>query len=161
LEQTTAEFAHIQAHKNGWMSLSALAALSELPKSVAERRSAVGPLARRMMGVPYLWGGCTGNGIDCSGFSRLVHRWLGLEIPRDADMQHAVAKPIAHSFEPGDLLFFSEREDGGRGITHVGISLGGWKIIHSSRSNNGVAIDDVQKNQFLRSIFVSAGTFIA
>lgn len=161
VEKTEGDWAFVNAHKRGWIPMSALRALDDLPKTAEERRAAIIQDARQMMGVPYLWGGCTGNGIDCSGFSRLLHRWVGLEIPRDADLQHAVATPIDRSFEPGDLLFFSEREDGGRGITHVGVSLGGWKMIHSSRSNNGVYIDDVQKSEFLRSIFVSAGTFIS
>jgi len=59
----------------------------------------------------------------------------------------------------GDLLFF--REGGSeRRITHVGISLGGWTMIHSSRGRNGVYIDDVQEREALRQIFVSAGSFL-
>jgi len=111
----------------------------------------------RMIGVPYLWGGVSGNGIDCSGFARLLHRWIGIDIPRDADMQYQATKPVEPPFEVGDLLFFG---DGDRRITHVGISLGGWKMIHSSRSHNGVYIDDVQNRESLKEIFVSAGSFI-
>jgi gamma-D-glutamyl-L-lysine dipeptidyl-peptidase len=62
-------------------------------------------------------------------------------------------------FEAGDLLFF--REGGSeRPITRVGISLGGWTMIHASRRNNGVYIDDVQKRESLKRIFVSAGSFL-
>jgi cell wall-associated NlpC family hydrolase len=112
-----------------------------------------------MIGVPYLWGGTSGNGIDCSGFARLLHKWAGVDIPRDADMQHAVAVPAEPPFETGDLLFF--RESGGqRRITHVGVSLGGWSMIHASRGNNGVYVDDVQGHATLKQNFVSAGSFL-
>ena len=112
-----------------------------------------------MIGVPYLWGGTSGNGIDCSGFVRLLHKWVGMDISRDADMQHATARPVEPPLEVGDLLFF--REGGSqRKITHVGISLDGWTMIHASRRNNGVYVDDVQERESLKEIFVSAGSFL-
>ena len=90
---------------------------------------------------------------------RLLYRYIGIEIPRDADMQHAAAHPVEPPYEPGDLFFFGE-DDSERRITHVGVSLGGWKVLHSSRSRNGVYLDDVQEKEGLRSIFVHAGTFL-
>ena len=90
---------------------------------------------------------------------RLLHRWIGVEIPRDADMQHAAAKPVEPPFEIGDLLFFAENGSE-RKITHVGVSLGGWKMIHSSRGNNGVYVDDVQQHEDLKQMYVSAGSYL-
>ncbi len=113
-----------------------------------------------MIDTSYLWGGTRGNGTDCSGFARLLHHWVGVEIPRDADMQYAAAKPVEPPFKVGDLFFFAER-DSSRKITHIGVSLGGWRMIHSSRSRNGVYIDDVQEVNFLKEIFVSAGSFLS
>ena len=106
-----------------------------------------------------MWGGTSGNGVDCSGFARLLHRWVGVDIPRDADMQHAAAQPVEPPFEVGDLFFFAH---GGseRKITHVGVSLGGWQMIHSSRGRNGVYVDDVQADESRRRAFVSAGSFL-
>ena len=112
-----------------------------------------------MIGVPYVWGGISGNGIDCSGLARLLHKWIGLDLPRDADMQYRMAKPIEPPFEVGDLVFF--REPGKkRQVTHMGVSLGGWRMIHSSQGRNGVYVDEVQERATLKQNFVSAGSFL-
>jgi cell wall-associated NlpC family hydrolase len=159
IEETFDSWSCISANKTGWIPSSALRTLTELPKTIEHKRATLIEDSMRMIGVPYLWGGSSGNGIDCSGFARLLHHWLGIEIPRDADMQCNAAKPVEPPFEIGDLLFFSDRE-GKRRITHVGISLGGWNMIHSSRRNNGVYIDNVQERQSLKEIFVSTGSFL-
>ena len=150
---------HVHANKTGWMKSVHLRAIHELPETPEERHQVIAKDAQRMIGIPYLWGGVSGNGIDCSGFARLVHRWVGVNIPRDADMQHAAAKPVEPPYEIGDLFFFAE-SDSSRKLSHVGVSLGGWKMIHSSRSNNGVYIDNLQERKSLMDIFVSAGSFL-
>jgi gamma-D-glutamyl-L-lysine dipeptidyl-peptidase len=153
------EWAKVIANRTGWMPCSLLRPVSKLPKSIAEKRNTLIEDAARMIGVPYLWGGTSGNGIDCSGLARLLHRWVGLDLPRDADMQHLAARPVEPPFEIGDLLFFHEAGKK-RKVTHVGLSLGGWRMIHSSQGNNGVYIDDVQERPSLRENFVSAGSML-
>jgi cell wall-associated NlpC family hydrolase len=101
----------------------------------------------------------SGNGIVCSGFARRLHRWIGLEIPRDADMQLAAGRPVEPPLVTGDLLFFGEGDSQPR-ITHVGLSLGGWKMVHSSRGNNGVYVDDLQDKKALMDIYISAGSYL-
>jgi hypothetical protein len=159
VEKTSDGWSLVQANKSGWVRSIHLRATNDLPKTLEEKRAAIIQDSQRMTGIPYLWGGISGNGIDCSGFARLLHRWIGINIPRDADMQCNTAKPIEPPFEVGDLLFFAE-DDGKRNITHVGISLGGWKMIHSSRGRNGVYVDDVVDGSFLKKIFASAGSFL-
>lgn len=159
VEEVSGEWANVIANKTGWMPASLLRALGEVPESMEEKRKTLIEDSGLLIGVPYVWGGISGNGIDCSGLSRLLHKWVGVDIPRDADMQHSAAKPVEPPFEVGDLLFFREigKE---RAVTHMGISLGGWRMIHSSQGRNGVYVDDVQNVPSLKEIFVSAGSFL-
>jgi cell wall-associated NlpC family hydrolase len=159
LEETRDGWSCVTANKSGWVPSSNLRSLIALPATLEQKRGTMIEDSQRLIGIPYLWGGTSGNGIDCSGFARLLHRWVGVEIPRDADMQYEAARPVEESFEPGDLFFFREK-DSDRKITHVGVSLDGWKMIHSSRRNNGVYIDDLQQNKELMDKYVSAGTFL-
>ncbi len=159
VESIEGEWTKIIANETGWVPTPDLRAFDDLPQTQDARCAQLEKDALRMIGVPYLWGGCTGNGIDCSGLARLLHAWIGISIPRDADMQCRAAQTVEPPFEIGDLLFFGEK-GGKRKITHVGISLGGWRIVHSSGRRNGVYIDNVQEREQLSSIYVSAGTFI-
>ena len=103
--------------------------------------------AKRFMGVPYLWGGVSAFGLDCSGFVQLVHKLHGVSLPRDAYLQaqdNSLADVMPQSVMPGDLLFFGNAESAraGRTITHVGIALPGGKFIHSS-GGAGVSISEL------------------
>lgn len=100
--------------------------------------------ARRWMGAPYLWGGVTPNGVDCSGLIQAVYWIHGLALPRDSDMQARVGAEVDpgagfDALRPGDLVFFSERNR----VNHVAMSLGGASIIHAAASNGGVALNDL------------------
>lgn len=99
----------------------------------------------RWLGVPYLWGGVTFGGVDCSGFVQGVWKLHGRVIPRDSDQQSRFGKevdpgPEFENLRPGDLCFFAEEP--GR-VSHVVMSTGGSKIIHASLGNGGVARNDL------------------
>ncbi|RMG97961.1 MAG: hypothetical protein D6706_07825 [Chloroflexi bacterium] len=144
---------------SGWISAASLRPLTHLPTTENGRRQQLIADASQFIGVPYLWGGCSALGIDCSGYSQLLHRLVGCQIPRDADMQFAAGQPVEPPFRAGDLLFFG-REGDHRAISHVGVSLGGWRMIHASRARNGVFVDDVSAVNWLMAMFVGGRTFL-
>ena len=144
----------------GWVLTADLRPLADLPADAAGRRAQIVADAARFTGVPYLWGGVSAFGIDCSGYAQLLHRLAGVIIPATRINSSTAGWPVAFPFQPGDLLFFGEGAGEARKITHVAISLGGWRILHSSRSRNGVQEDDVQAVEHLRESFVGARTFV-
>ena len=89
------------------------------------------PNVMMYLNSPYLWGGRTPFGVDCSGLSQMVYRLNGIDIPRDADEQSEVGTTLSfvEESEPGDLAFFDNAE--GK-IVHVGIILENNHIIHAS-----------------------------
>jgi hypothetical protein len=84
--------------------------------------------ARAFLDVPYLWGGISWQGIDCSGFVQLVYRMGGSIIPRDADQQHDFLPQVVarEEIQAGDLIFF-----GSKSITHVAMALNNQEYIHA------------------------------
>ena len=92
--------------------------------------------ARRLLGVPYLWGGSSPFGLDCSGFVQLVYWMCGMVIPRDADLQAGFARTVEVDIaqaQPGDLIFFAGGNDPHqRAVTHVGMVVDAAHFIHSS-----------------------------
>jgi hypothetical protein len=94
---------------------------------------------RFMMGVPYLWGGTSVKGVDCSGFTKTVYLLNGILLDRDANQQAEQGTPVEAgeqfaNLKKGDLLFFGRKaaEDKKERISHVGIYLGKKEYIHSS-----------------------------
>ncbi len=91
-------------------------------------------IAMQYLGVPYVWGGGSPSGFDCSGFVMYVYAQLGVSLPHNAAMQYGYGVPVAYDqLEAGDLVFF-------HGLGHVGIYIGGDQFIHAPHTGDVVKI---------------------
>ncbi|KON85730.1 peptidase [Sporosarcina globispora] len=98
----------------------------------------------QFIGLPYLWGGMSGYGYDCSGFSYSMCKANGYLIPRDAHDQAEAGNPVElDAIEPGDLLFFAYEEGKGK-LHHVGIYYGDGKMLHSPNTGKTIEIIDLK-----------------
>ena len=94
-------------------------------------------MATKFSGVPYVWGGETPAGFDCSGFIQYVFRQIGINLPRTADVQYELGRKVTQAeLQPGDLVFFETYEPG---PSHDGIYFGDGMFI-AANSSTGVAI---------------------
>lgn len=106
--------------------------------------------AKDYMGVPYVFGGDTPEGFDCSGYLEYVFAKHGIRIPRTADEQYKLGKLVKQTdLVPGDLVFFTTYEPG---ASHCGIYLGNGNFIHASTSK-GVRIDNLKNSYWVSKYY--------
>lgn len=114
--------------------------------------------ALQLLGVPYLWGGTSTKGFDCSGFTKQVYQMHGIVLPRDASEQAMQGEPVDtvddfRYVQPGDLLFFVSKtgdENPEERVTHVAIYMGDKRFIHAS---DNVRIGSFDSNDQLYDAF--------
>jgi cell wall-associated NlpC family hydrolase len=111
-----------------WADLADLAPVATEPPAAKD----VLQVALRFEGVPYIWGGVSPYGVDCSGLVHLAHRRMGAVMPRDADDQADASQPVEPGEQvPGDLCFFRNPD---APIDHVGLVHGPGQLVHASGS---------------------------
>jgi gamma-D-glutamyl-L-lysine dipeptidyl-peptidase len=138
----------------GWIDKDHIGSL------VDKKRDNFVDIANEFLGYPYLWGGKTPKGFDCSGLVQVVLYLTGTHIRRDSWMQHHDAKIVSEDHtlaQPGDFLFFAQNRDK---ISHVGIALGNSKILHARGfvRINSLNSKDKLFDQHLHDTFVDVRT---
>jgi cell wall-associated NlpC family hydrolase len=96
--------------------------------------------------IPYVFGGESIDGMDCSGFTQFLFKQVGYNLPRVSDNQSDVGTAVKYEdLRAGDLIFYDFNNDGR--ITHVSICMGGGKMIHTNTPANGINIQSTSWNQ--------------
>ena len=99
--------------------------------------SSVVAIAERYLGVPYVWGGASPSGFDCSGLVMYVFAQVGVSLPHSSYSQYGMGSPVSRDqLQPGDLVFFD-------GLGHVGIYVGGGSFIHAPHTGDVVKISSI------------------
>ncbi|MFT9848802.1 C40 family peptidase [Aneurinibacillus sp. REN35] len=156
----------VLSHNEEWVTVSTpigqqmLRAMDVIVTDGKERKDALAgqrivEAGRMFLDLPYLWGGLSSFGYDCSGFAYSMHRSQGITIPRDASdqAQYGWSIPTAE-LEPGDLLFFA-REEGKGAVHHVGIYAGDGMMIHSPETLRSIEIIPLRGYKYEREHCIS------
>jgi peptidoglycan DL-endopeptidase CwlO len=113
------------------------AAPTVLPPAPAAKYGGVVGIAMQYLGIPYVYGGASPSGFDCSGFIMYVYAQVGVSLPHNAAAQYGHGTPVDRSqLQPGDLVFFN-------GLGHAGIYVGGGSFIHSPHTGDVVKISSM------------------
>src|SRR5680860_1798631 len=111
---------------------------------IRDRGDTVVETAMRYRGVPYVWGGSSPSGFDCSGLVRYSFAQLGVSLPHSSRAQFKYGTAVARdNLLPGDLVFF------GSPIHHVGIYVGGGNMINAPYTGTNVRVDDISRRDYV------------
>jgi len=139
--------------RTGYVSRSEARSFEDWKTSVKASENRLVERAKKMKGSPYLWGGTSSKGMDCSGFTKTIYFMNGWIIPRDASQQVHAGELVdsTGNFEnlrPGDLLFFGREatQERDRRVVHVGMWIGNNEFIHSAGRVKVSSIDPDAEN---------------
>jgi gamma-D-glutamyl-L-lysine dipeptidyl-peptidase len=131
-----------------WVKETDVLSLTDRPKPNAVGIAFTLDRIKSFVGIPYMWGGRSPYGYDCSGLAQTFWAFMGVQIPRDADQQFRAGKIVKGTPRPGDLLFFGGDDSDlvearHERITHVVISLGGDELIHANGGSWSIATNSL------------------
>ncbi len=136
----------LRVSSDGWLALRDTVDVSQLPNRFPHAADLL-RTAEAFLGVPYLWGGTTIDGLDCSGFSQLVYRLNGVALDRDADQQAMEGRPVGTTPRPGDLLFFGDER-----VTHFAMATAEREYLHAPQSGGVVERQTLGPDRTIRAV---------
>lgn len=128
--------------RSAWLKHHAIDMYAPTQKPAQPTGSDLVTTGKQFLGLRYLWAGVSAYGFDCSGFTYTIYRAHGIDIPRDSGPQATTGTSVsAERLQQGDLLFFAK--PGGVGsVHHVGMYIGGGRMIHAPNASESVSIVD-------------------
>ena len=112
-------------------------------------------IAKKFLGIPYVWGATGPDKFDCSGFTQWVFRDVGINIPRVSRDQARVGEYVSfNNLQSGDMMFFDTHKKRTGRVSHVGIYLGNGNFIHASSAGKKVVIYNFNKKPFYKERFL-------
>jgi len=118
----------LRVSSDGWVAFRDTVDVAQLPNRFPRPGDLI-RTAECFLGVPYLWGGTTVEGLDCSGFTQLAYRLNGVVLDRDADQQTWEGRPVMAAPRAGDLLFFGDDR-----VTHGAMATAEREFLHAPQS---------------------------
>ena len=151
-QQAAARLSFQQAAQAQALDQAVVGAAAVTPEAAVlppARYGGVVDIAMQYLGIPYVWGGASPSGFDCSGFVAYVFAQMGVSLPHHAASQYSYGIAVSSDqLEPGDLVFFD-------GLGHVGIYIGGGMFIHSPHTGDVVKISSLSDSWYAAT-FVGA-----
>lgn len=128
---------------NGYVSTDYVTLVDASVVNGSAKGAAIAAYAKQFVGYPYVYGGSSPSGFDCSGFVTYVCKHFGYSVNRTASAQMDNGTAVSKSqLQPGDLVFFNNGNSSKR-ATHVGIYIGGNQFVHASTPTVGVIVSDM------------------
>ena len=130
--------------ESGYISADYAQVVDASAMANAGKGQEIADFALQYVGYPYVYGGSSPKGFDCSGFTSYVYKQFGYDINRTASAQldNGVAVSMSE-LQPGDLVMFKKSGTGSKRASHVGIYIGGGQFVHASTSTVGVIVSDM------------------
>ena len=132
--------------ENGYISKDYVIQVDESEATASAKGQEVANYALTFVGYPYVYGGSSPKGFDCSGFAKYVYAQFGITINRTASNQLDNGTAVSMGeLQPGDLVFFKKSGTGSKRASHVGIYIGGGQFVHASTARTGVIVSNMSE----------------
>jgi len=132
--------------EQGYISKDYVIQVDESEATASAKGQEVANYALTFVGYPYVYGGSSPKGFDCSGFAKYVYAQFGVTINRTASNQMDNGTPVSMGeLQPGDLVFFKKAGTGSKRASHVGVYIGGGQFVHASTARTGVIVSNMSE----------------